>query len=210
VSPALLLLAVGCSPPPPPVVAPAPPPAPHAWALEGLADDSHIPLPELPGGRALLGTACFVANQRLTSLDPRRPGAGPPCGAERWSDGTQSMLLLWAGDAGMVEREGRASAAITRWHAVDALLAECLGPALNLPPAGDPGATRATDGEKWLLTFSGANRCGLEGTLALWIRADRADPQAIRVADQPWRAGGSTLAQARLGPERRSQPAPAR
>ncbi len=209
-SPALLLLAFGCSPPPPPVDTPAPAPAPRGWTLEGLADDSHLPLPELPGGHALLGTACFEANQRLTTLDPRHPGEGPPCGVEQWTDGTYTLRLLWTGDVGLVERDGAAHAAVTRWHAVDTLLAECTGPLLNLPPAGDPGGTRGTDGERWLLSFSGANRCGLEGTLVLWMRADRADPAQVRVAGQPWRSGGSALAEARLSPERRSQAPAAR
>lgn len=201
----LLLVLPACSPADvePPSPENSPPPAPSPWHLVGLADDSHMPLPALASGRELLGTACYTANQRIAALgtpftaptDP--PAAGPPCGVEEWSDGSSTFRLLWAGSSALIAERGVDRRAPLLWH-LDGALDACLGPPLNLPPAGDPGGTRTTDGEAWLLVFSGANRCGLTGSLRLWIRADRSDPGELTVEGRAWRSGGAELAAARL------------
>lgn len=224
----LLLAACATSPSSPPTP-PAPadssrsPPAPadpaqasprpgETWTLVGLADDSHFPLPALPGGRALLGPACYDVNQRLTALDPRHPGLGPPCGVERWSAGSETMDLLWAGDAALLRTgsnppggldgsgSGPDERARGRWNAVGSVLGACLGPPLNLPPAGDPAGRRGTDGTSWLIDLSGANRCALSGRLSLGIRGDRADTSELLAGGLGWASGGATFAARQLDP----------
>ncbi len=169
-----------------------------SWHLVGLADDSHIPLPTLQDGRDVLGTACFTINQRLTAFDPQHPAAGPPCGVEQWADGSAQFRLYWAGQAALIEQGTVERRALVRWNALDGVLAACLGPPLNLPPAADPEGTRTTDGETWTLHFSGANRCGLGGTMRLWMRADRSNVAGVTVDGRAWAAGGAELAASRL------------
>ncbi|MSP54861.1 MAG: hypothetical protein EXR69_04545 [Myxococcales bacterium] len=188
------------------------PPLPAPYRLVGLADDSHMPFPALPGGAELLGPACFAVNQRLTAMDARHPGGGPPCGAERWSDGTRSFDLLWAGDAalfGAVPAAPHPAAphpaaphpaaqhdrtAQVSWNAIGPVLAACLGPPLNLPPGGDPGGQRTTDGVSWTISLTGKNRCRLVGRLELNIYADRANVHEITVDGHAWSAGGAERA----------------
>ncbi len=199
----MLFLLAGCTlglPPSEP--APKPISAPP-WRSVGLVDDSHLSLPVLEGGASLLGPSCFTINERLTRLDPRRPGDGPPCGAERWTNGAESFDLLWSGQYALLARSSAPDVGAQHvWHAVDGTLAACLGASngmlLTLPPGGDPGATRTTDGKVWALQFSGAGRCRLTGTLQIWVRADRADATGLAVEGLPWRKGGSARAEALL------------
>jgi hypothetical protein len=173
------------------------------WRSVGFVDDSHLSVPALEEGASLLGPACFTINERLTRLDPRRPGDGPPCGAERWTNGEERFDLLWSGQHALLARNGGLDiGAQNVWHALDGTLATCLGGLdgmlLTLPPGGDPGATRGTDGKVWTLQFSGAGRCALTGALKLWMRTDRADPTGLMVEGLPWRKGGSARAEALL------------
>ena len=196
----LLPLALACSPPSPspPLPAPAEPLA-VPFTLIGLADDSHLPLPALPEGPALLGPACFSINERLTALDPKHPGVGPPCGVERWATPTERFDLLWAAEVALISRPGTPDrGALNTWRSLDGVLLACLGPPLNLPPGGDPGAARSTDGTRWTLTFSGQNRCSMAGRLDLWMYADRSDPRALSVHAAPWREGGRGAAESLL------------
>ncbi len=199
----MLFLLAGCTlglapsePAPKPISAPP-------WRSVGFVDDSHLPLPALEGGSSLLGPSCFTVNERLTRLDPRRPGDGPPCGAERWTNGAESFDLLWSGKYALLARSSAPDVGAQNvWHAVDGTLAACLGASngmlLTLPPGGDPGATRTTDGKVWSLSFSGAGRCKLTGTLKIRVRTDRADPTGLAVEGLPWRKGGSARAEALL------------
>ncbi len=216
---------------PAPVAPESPPSSPSAapFRLVALGDDSHLPLPAMPTSqRSLtLGDACYNANKTLTALDPRHPGTGPPCGAEDWSDGSTGFEILWAGDAAAFipaaqpadarEPDRPAAPAVDRphpaiyhWNSIDPVLAACLGPPLNLPPAGDPGGQRATDGTWWTIVLTGENRCAVAGTLRLNIRADRAEAQNLSVHGTPWLSGGAALAAKALVQPPPAPPSPAR
>ena len=179
----LLLLACASPPPakapPPPAESPAPPPP---WVLVGRAVDNGLATPSLAGGAAALGPGCAAINERIK-------GDGPPCFIEDWA----SARVV------RVERAGerlRFDGALgrTRWSQLEGPFAGCLGDPLAVPPAGDPGATRALDGNTWVLTFSGQNRCGIGGSLRLSALRNAADWSTVTVGGAPWAKGGREAA----------------
>ncbi len=174
----LLLLACASPPEPPTAAVPVPPPPAPPWTLTGRASSDGLDTPTLIGGAAALGPACATLNERLR-------GDGPPCFVEEW----RSDRVLHVERAGARLRfDGQPGR--TTWTQLGGPLDGCLGDPLAVPPAGDPGGHRALDGDSWVLTLSGANRCALGGTLRLHTRRDTAAWSGLTVAGTPWDAGG--------------------
>ena len=195
----MILVLAACAAPEPDFVAPPPaaalaPVAPRVRTLTGLASPDGLALPTLPGAQDHVGARCEVLNQRLG-------GNGPPCGIEHWED---RWFLRAGSKAAMTDGlDGEPHPARGSWTRLGTVLSACLlYDPLAIPPAGDPRAQRRMEGDRWTLTFSGVNLCGLDGRLTLDITVDDADWDALTVDGKPWVQGGREAALQRISARR--------
>jgi len=176
-------------------------PSSSTWRLVGehaIGAPRPASHPSFAGALDLLGADCTTAAVRLGA-------APPPCRVELWrrQDGTApDALFLVVGSASELDVEGRAILRPTRWTRLGPTLGDCLGDPLDLPPAQDPAGFRGlvvTAGEpRWMLSFSGANRCALSGWILLSAADEGVDVERLEVDGLPWRAGGVERARERL------------
>lgn len=142
------------------------------------------------------------------AVEPEPPPQPAPARVYRVVGGSP-VELLKAEDGHQLEfdtRSGQLSLdpplqAVQDWR-LDQPLGTCLGDPLSQPPAADIAGFRRLSLEDregaWLISLSGANLCGLEGTVLLDLNSRRVDTNALRVQGLPWKEGGMTKARETL------------
>ncbi|MFZ5476508.1 MAG: hypothetical protein ACOZNI_06990 [Myxococcota bacterium] len=192
-----MLVLIACADPPatPSPASPAAatlPPEPVVRALKGRQVAGLIALPSLPDDH--LGRDCAAVNTRLHAK-------GPPCSVEVWATEGGDARWFWrAGKKAGVSlaADGEIARATLRWPRLGQILEGCLDDdPLALPPAGDPGGTRAWVDDAWILTLTGENPCGLGGQLSLEVTSERAEWRRLLVDGVPWEQGGRAIADGR-------------
>jgi hypothetical protein len=155
-------------------------------------------------GALLVADGCLEAARRTG-------GKAPPCAAEVWrsDDPPQSRIFVIAGDRAILDLGGLDRQAATSWSRMGEPLSACIGPPLSLPPGRDPTGFRilAEDHEdyRWMLFFSGNNRCRFDGWLGLDVFGPGVDTTGLTVSGLSWATGGREEATRLLSAETRSR-----